>query len=115
MTILLPFLMRSLPWICVFIGTLCSTFNYDGRSTVAPNNAGSEVVQRAMSRAELAATESSGLLPGGRGGTHYVSDAVNSSAGRARQRLALVDECEVAPSNLSFWSVSLCKTSVQVG
>lgn len=50
---------------------------------------GTEVVQRAMSRAELAATESSGLLRGGRSGTHYVSDAVNSTAGRAQQRLAL--------------------------
>lgn len=48
-----------------------------------------------MSRAELAATESSGLLRGGRGGTHYASDAVNSSAGRAQQRLALPQTPEV--------------------
>jgi RHS repeat-associated protein len=56
---------------------------------------GTEIVQRAMSRAELAATETSGLLRGGRGGTHYVSDAVNSSAGRAQQRLALPQTPEV--------------------
>ena len=50
---------------------------------------GTEVIQRVMSRAELVATESSGLLRGGRSGTHYASDAVNSTAGRAQQRLAL--------------------------
>ena len=54
-----------------------------------------EVVQRAMSRAELAATESSGLLRGGRSGTHFASDAVNSTAGRAQQRLALPNTPEV--------------------
>ena len=42
-----------------------------------------------MSFAELRATEATGLLRGGRSGTHYVSDAVNTSANRARQRLAL--------------------------
>jgi RHS repeat-associated protein len=54
-----------------------------------------ETVQRAMSRAELAATESSGLIRGGRSGTHYVSNAVNSNALRARQRLALPQTPEV--------------------
>ncbi len=54
-----------------------------------------EVVQRAMSRAELEATQSTGLLRGGREGPHYVSDAVNSSAGRAQQRLALPQAPEV--------------------
>jgi RHS repeat-associated protein len=48
-----------------------------------------EIVQRAMTRAELAATRETGLVRGGRGGTHYVSDAVNSNAGRAQQRLGL--------------------------
>ncbi len=56
---------------------------------------GSEVVQRAMSKAELAATKETGLLRGGREGTHYVSDAVNSSANRARQRLSLPQTPEV--------------------
>jgi len=56
---------------------------------------GTEVVQRAMSRAELEATQSTGLLRGGREGTHYVSDAVNSTAGRAQQRLALPQAPEV--------------------
>jgi len=61
----------------------------------AGSKSGTEVVQRAMSRAELAATESRGLLRGGRSGTHYVSDAVNSTAGRAQQRLALPQTPEV--------------------
>ncbi len=54
-----------------------------------------EVIQRAMSKAELAATESSGLVRGGRSGTHYASDAVNADALRARQRLALQQTPEV--------------------
>jgi RHS repeat-associated protein len=56
---------------------------------------GVELVQRAMSRAELKATEATGLVRGGREGTHYASDAVNSSAQRARQRLALPQTPEV--------------------
>ena len=60
---------------------------------------GTEVVQRAMSRAELKATEDTGLLRGGKVGTpenpHYVSNAVNSQANRARQRLALPQTPEV--------------------
>lgn len=56
---------------------------------------GTEVVQRAMSRAELAATQETGLLRGGRAGTHFASDAVNSSAGRAQQRLGLPVRPEV--------------------
>jgi len=58
-------------------------------------NEGAEIVQRAMSRAELAATKETGLLRGGRSGTHYASDAVNSSASRARSRLALPQAPEV--------------------
>ena len=55
-----------------------------------------ETVQRAMSRAELEAIQSSGVLSrGGRAGPHYVSDAVNSTANRARQRLALPGSPEV--------------------
>jgi RHS repeat-associated protein len=56
---------------------------------------GTEVVQRAMSRAELEATQRTGLLRGGREGTHYVSDAVNADAKRARQRLSLPQTPEV--------------------
>lgn len=56
---------------------------------------GIEVVQRAMSRAELKATQETGLLRGGREGDHYVSDAVNSDAKRAQQRLALPVKPEV--------------------
>jgi len=51
--------------------------------------AATEVVQRAMSRAELASTRATGLLRGGRTGEHYVSNAINSNAHRARMRLAL--------------------------
>lgn len=48
-----------------------------------------------MSRAELAATRETGLIRGGREGTHYVSDAVNSSTTRAQSRLALPVRPEV--------------------
>ena len=55
-----------------------------------------EVVQRAMSRAELQKIRENGVLSrGGRPGDHYVSDAVNSAANRARQRLALPVQPEV--------------------
>lgn len=65
---------------------------------VAPNTTGgggTEVVERAMSQAELGATRSTGLVRGGRDGTHYVSDAVNHDALRARQRLGLPQTPEV--------------------
>jgi RHS repeat-associated protein len=54
-----------------------------------------EVVERAMLRAELEATRRTGLLRGGKTGTHYVSNVVNHSAKRARQRLALPGMPEV--------------------
>jgi hypothetical protein len=57
--------------------------------------AGTEIVERAMSKAELKATKETGLLRGGREGTHYVSDAVNTSGNRARERLALPQKPEV--------------------
>jgi RHS repeat-associated protein len=63
--------------------------------TDAASDTGTEVVQRAMSRAEAEATKATGLVRGGRPGTHYVSDAVNSRAGRAQQRLALPQRPEV--------------------
>jgi RHS repeat-associated protein len=66
-----------------------------GRSVRSAANEGMEFVQRAMSRAELAATEATGLLRGGRAGTHYASDAVNTTALRARSRLALPQTPEV--------------------
>jgi RHS repeat-associated protein len=65
------------------------------RSVRHAESTGTEIVQRAMSRAELNATRQTGLLRGGRAGTHYVSDAVNSNAGRAQQRLALPSPPEV--------------------
>lgn len=62
---------------------------------VAAEDANTELVQRAMSRPELDATEQTGLVRGGREGTSYVSDNVNSNALRARQRLALAQTPEV--------------------
>jgi len=56
---------------------------------------GTEVVQRSMSRAELEATRSTGLIRGGKPGPHFVTDAVNSDPLRARQRLALPQTPEV--------------------
>jgi RHS repeat-associated protein len=63
--------------------------------TAEAKGAGPEIVQRAMSNAEYEATQSTGLLRGGREGTHFVSDNVNSDALRARQRLALPKTPEV--------------------
>ena len=55
-----------------------------------------EIVQRAMSKAEFQNIRQTGLLSrDGRLGNHYVSDAVNSTANRARQRLALPVQPEV--------------------
>ncbi len=65
------------------------------RTQAAAEGADTELVQRAMSRAELDATEQTGLVRGGREGTSYVSDNVNSNALRARQRLALPQTPEV--------------------
>jgi len=56
---------------------------------------GTEIVQRWMSNAELQATKETGLLRGGREGTHYVTDAANADPLRARQRLALERTPEV--------------------
>ncbi|MBN2423476.1 MAG: RHS repeat-associated core domain-containing protein [Calditrichaceae bacterium] len=54
-----------------------------------------ETVQRVMSKAEAVATKETGLVRGGREGTHFVTDAANSNANRARQRLALPSKPEV--------------------
>ncbi len=64
-------------------------------ATAARGAEGGIVVHRWMSRAELAATEGSGMLRGGREGVHYVTDSANSSALRAQQRLALPQTPEV--------------------
>jgi len=48
-----------------------------------------------MSKDELAATQETGILRGGRGGEHYVTDAANSSAQRAQKGLALPQTPEV--------------------
>jgi hypothetical protein len=48
-----------------------------------------ETVQRVMSCAELGATKKTGLLRGGREGTHHVTPAASKDPKRAMQRLAL--------------------------
>jgi hypothetical protein len=70
------------------VGGITTDSAYDASDSPHAPRAGVETVQRAMSRAELEAMQSTGLVRGGRNGTHYVSDAVNSDALRARQRLA---------------------------
>lgn len=68
----------------------------EGLGTVVRSAGGKIVVERVMSRAELEATESTGLLRGGRGGTHYVTDSVGTdSALGAQDRLALPNTPEV--------------------
>jgi RHS repeat-associated protein len=57
-----------------------------------------EIVQRAMSKAELKSTENTGLFRGGREGTHYASNAIGNDAKRVRQRLALPQTPEVKVS-----------------
>ena len=42
-----------------------------------------------MSKAELEVTQSTGLLRGGKEGTHFVTPAASSNPLRARQRLSL--------------------------
>ena len=54
-----------------------------------------ETVQRAMSEGELQATRDTGLIRGGREGTHYVSDSISKDASRAQQRLALPQKPEL--------------------
>lgn len=66
-----------------------------GAGAVSKTKKGTEIVQRAMSKAELNATKSTGLLRGGRKGTHYASDAVNNTAKKAQKRLALPNKPEV--------------------
>ncbi|WP_442957010.1 MULTISPECIES: TreTu family toxin [unclassified Photobacterium] len=66
-----------------------------GAASRIAKGAGTETVQRWMSRAELKATQETGLLRGGRDGTHYVTDSANSDALRARQRSALPQTPEV--------------------
>jgi RHS repeat-associated protein len=61
----------------------------------AASGAATELVQRAMSMAELEATRATGLVRGGRSGTHYVSDSIGADPLRARQRLALQQTPEV--------------------
>jgi hypothetical protein len=56
---------------------------------------GTVTIQRWMSADELKATQQTGLLRGGRSGTHYVTDAANADPLRARQRLALPQTPEV--------------------
>ena len=58
-------------------------------------SAQTEIVHRWMSQAELDATRNTGLMRGGRSGTHYVTNAGNHNPSRARLRLALDHTPEV--------------------
>ncbi len=69
--------------------------NRSGGGFAATKSGGTKTVQRWMSRAELKVTQETGLLRGGRNGTHYVTDAANSNSLRARQRLALPKTPEI--------------------
>jgi len=71
-----------------------STTDVSG-SPLATKGGGTETVQRWMSQAELKATKETGLIRGGRDGTHFVTDSANSNAKRARQRSALPQTPEV--------------------
>jgi hypothetical protein len=62
--------------------------------TTPVNVSKTETVQRFMSKNEVEATKETGLVRGGRAGTHHVTDAGNSSAKRARQRLSLQETPE---------------------
>jgi len=65
--------------------------SYDGASeSPVATRGGTEVVQRAVSRAELESIQRTGVLSrGGRPGDFFASPSINSNANRARQRLAL--------------------------
>ena len=88
------------------VGTAAGTGKLAGKAAKAlprpvGSRMGTETVQRAMSQAELDNIRKTGVLsrtkPDGTflGDKHYVSDAVNSRANRARQRLALPGKPEV--------------------
>ncbi len=82
------------------IGTAADTSRIFLRARLVGSGAedaagGTVTVQRWMSTAELKATQQTGLLRGGRNGTHYVTDAANADPLRARQRLALPQTPEV--------------------
>ncbi|NKD88809.1 hypothetical protein HEQ72_10915 [Haematospirillum sp. 15-248] len=68
---------------------------YSGDSVKYSFENKTEIVQRWMSNAELEATRKTGLLRGGREGTHYVTNSASSNALRARQRSALPQTPEV--------------------
>ena len=87
--------MRPVVRAVVFAVLICAIGSLLAWSGSGYATGGTEIVERAMSRAELAATRETGLLRRGREGTHYVSDAVNSSATRAQSRVALPTRPEV--------------------
>jgi RHS repeat-associated protein len=80
----------------VTIPTLPGPIGSIGAGAKVGAKEGTEIVQRAMSRGELKSIEESGALSrGGRDGPFHVSDAVNSNAQRARQRLSLGETPEI--------------------
>jgi len=67
----------------------------EGIGTVVRSAGGKVVVERVMSVAELADTERSGLLRGGRNGIHYLTDSAPDTAAAAQQQLHLSTMPEV--------------------
>jgi hypothetical protein len=61
----------------------------------AETGVGTEIVERAMTKAELKATRDTRLVRGGREGEHFVTNSVSKSATKAQQRLSLPKKPEV--------------------
>jgi len=66
-----------------------------GEAAGTVSGSGKTIVQRVMSREELANTKATGLLRGGRPGTHFLTDSAPDSAVAAQQQLALPTTPEV--------------------
>ena len=71
------------------VGNIMMTALTGGVAGEAKAVSSTENVVRVMSKAELNATKTTGLVRGGREGTHYATTAVSNDAKRATQRLAL--------------------------
>ena len=82
--------MSAVAWVPGIGDAAKGSYRAARRSAIEIVEGQTEIVQRAMSHAEVKQIAENGVLSrGGRPGDHYVSDAVNSTANRARQRLGL--------------------------
>ncbi|RYZ45533.1 MAG: hypothetical protein EOP49_25055 [Sphingobacteriales bacterium] len=87
--------LASAGWGKIGISSVRALFKVGAKAGENAAKGGKEIVYRWMSRAELKSTQETGLLRGGREGTHYVTDAANSDPLRARMRSALPQTPEV--------------------